>query len=85
MPTTFFHVAPLSVGGLALGAIVATVMARMLIEVLTGVFDPPPSSTAVPWGYLAGLAALTIATTAAAAAGAVAWLLKSTPEEVRDL
>ena len=74
-----------TLGGLALGAIVATVMARMLIEVLTGVFDPPPSSTAVPWGYLAGLAALTIAATAAAAAGAVAWLLKSTPEEVRDL
>ena len=74
-----------TLGGLALGAVVATVMARMLIEVLTGVFDPPPSSTAVPWGYLGGLAALTIAAAAGAAAGAVARLLKSTPEEVRDL
>jgi putative ABC transport system permease protein len=34
--------------GLGLGAIVAEV----LVNVLQGVFDPPPEGLAVPWGYL---------------------------------
>ena len=42
-----------TLGGLAGGALIAWALAAMLIKVLTGVFDPPPSSTAVPWLYLA--------------------------------
>ena len=33
----------------------------MLVKVLTGVFDPPPSAIAVPWGYLVALVALIVA------------------------
>ena len=40
----------------------------MLVKVLTGVFDLPPSSIAVPWGYLIGVAA--VAAVAALIAGA---------------
>ena len=31
------------------------------MKVLTGVFDPPPSTLAVPWVYLAALVAGTVA------------------------
>ena len=37
-----------------------------LVKILTGVFDPPPSWLAVPWGYLIGLALLVVAGIAAA-------------------
>jgi putative ABC transport system permease protein len=72
-------------GGLLLGAALAAVMAWMLIRVLTGVFDPPPDVASIPWGYLAGLLALTIAAGAVAAAGTIRRLVASTPEELRDL
>ena len=39
----------------------------MLVKVLTGVFDPPPDALAVPWGYLAALAAVGVAAVAARA------------------
>ena len=32
----------------------------MLTRVLTGVFDPPPASLAVPWRYLAAVLAVSI-------------------------
>ncbi|HKN49087.1 MAG TPA: hypothetical protein VJ010_02555 [Actinomycetota bacterium] len=38
----------------------------LVVKVLTGVFDPPPSYLAVPWLYLSLVGALTLA----AAAGA---------------
>jgi putative ABC transport system permease protein len=74
-----------TLGGLLLGAALAAVMAWMLIRVLTGVFDPPPDVASIPWGYLAGLLALTIAAGAVAAAGTIRRLVASTPEELRDL
>ncbi len=30
------------------------------MKVLTGVFDPPPSVSAVPWLYLGGVGAITV-------------------------
>jgi putative ABC transport system permease protein len=30
-------------------------IAKMLVKVLTGVFDPAPQALAIPWLYLAGL------------------------------
>ena len=42
--------AVLAVIGLAAGALVGAVLSVMLVKVLTGVFDPPPSTLAVPWG-----------------------------------
>ena len=58
------------VGGLVLGGLGGMALARMLVGVLQGVFDPPPSTLAVPWPYLAGTAA--IAVVAVALAGRVA-------------
>jgi putative ABC transport system permease protein len=59
------------VGGLVLGAAGGAWISYMLVKVLTGVFDPPPSAAAVPWVYLAAVAAATIAAVGAAAAGSV--------------
>ncbi len=39
----------------------------MLIKVLTGVFDPPPSSLAIPWTYLGTVGGIGLAAVAAAA------------------
>jgi len=46
-------------------------MARMLVTMLTHVFDPPPDHLAIPWaflGALAGAAALAAALASALAA-----------------
>jgi putative ABC transport system permease protein len=41
------------VAGAVFGAAAGTGVAYILVKVLEGVFDPPPESLAVPWGYLA--------------------------------
>ncbi|WP_218584127.1 ABC transporter permease [Pseudomonas akapageensis] len=43
------------VAGTTLGTLTGLGLAWMLVKLLTGVFDPPPQSLAIPWGYLAGL------------------------------
>jgi len=58
--------AVLAVGGLLAGATLGWALSEMLVAVLTGVFDPPPSALSVPWGYLAGTGTLTIASLAVA-------------------
>ena len=60
----------LAVLGLAAGAIAGAVLSVMLVKVLTGVFDPPPSAIAVPWGYLGIVVAVTVLTLAAVTAAA---------------
>jgi putative ABC transport system permease protein len=57
----------------------------VLVKVLTGVFDPPPDSLAVPWGYLLAVAALVIGTVAVAASVALRALRRPAIEELRDL
>ncbi|MDQ1681918.1 MAG: putative transport system permease protein, partial [Frankiaceae bacterium] len=42
----------IGVSSLVLGGLLAWSISQMLVKVLTGVFDPPPSSLAVPWPYL---------------------------------
>lgn len=59
------------IGGLALGAIGGWVLAAMLVKVLTGVFDPPPSSLSVPWVYLAVVGAAAVGATLLAGLGTV--------------
>ncbi|HWW53863.1 MAG TPA: ABC transporter permease, partial [Acidimicrobiales bacterium] len=41
-----------TVAGLALGALTGWGLTVVLVKILTGVFDPPPSTLAVPWLYL---------------------------------
>jgi putative ABC transport system permease protein len=50
-------------GGLLGGAILGIAVAAVLVKVLTGVFDPPPETLAVPWSYLGVLGALAIVAT----------------------
>ncbi|MEV6700955.1 FtsX-like permease family protein [Streptomyces sp. NPDC051453] len=75
----------MTAGGLAGGAIIGWALSQMLVKVLTGVFDPPPATIAVPWSYLT----LTVlaAVTAIAAAALNAARLSSRPavEELREL
>jgi len=59
--------------GLVAGALLSVAMSRMLVKVLSGVFDPPPSTLAVPWGYAAVVLASAGAATLAAALAA-RWL-----------
>jgi putative ABC transport system permease protein len=49
-----------TVGGIALGALGAWLLSMMLVAVPAGVFDPPPTSLAVPWGYLAVITGLIV-------------------------
>ncbi len=49
-----------AVGGLAAGALIGSVLSLMLVKLLTGVFDPPPAAIAVPWVYLAVVAAASV-------------------------
>ncbi|ORI13505.1 ABC transporter permease [Rhodococcus sp. 1168] len=46
--------------GLLAGAVTGAALSVMLIEVLTGVFDPPPASITVPWIYVTGVGGLSI-------------------------
>ncbi|MGZ0147742.1 FtsX-like permease family protein [Kribbella sp. WER1] len=71
-----------TIGGLAGGALVAWGLSGMLIKVLTGVFDPPPSSAAVPWPYLGVTLVVAVA---AIAAGALASAQRSTRPAVEEL
>jgi putative ABC transport system permease protein len=45
------------VAGMVLGFATGFVIAKMLVKVLTGVFDPPPQALAIPWLYLVVLIA----------------------------
>jgi putative ABC transport system permease protein len=72
-------------GGLLLGAAIGAGITLMLVKVLTGVFDPPPDSIAVPWAYLAAVLALTVAATGAAGAVTLRALRRPAIEELRDL
>jgi len=54
--------------GLLCGALTGWGLSYLLVKVLTGVFDPPPSSLTFPWGYLLAVTACAVGAIAAAAA-----------------
>jgi putative ABC transport system permease protein len=60
----------LALGGLLTGALAGLTLAQVLVAVLTGVFDPPPTAVTVPWTYLATIAVVCALALAAAAAAA---------------
>jgi putative ABC transport system permease protein len=77
--------AVVTAGGLAGGALVAWGLSVMLVKVLTGVFDPPPSVIAVPVGYL-GIAVFAVVAALTTAALAAARTSTRPPvEELREL
>ncbi|MBL7552134.1 ABC transporter permease [Frankia sp. AgB1.9] len=62
--------AAVSLVGVLAGAAAGTGLSFMLVKVLTGVFDPPPSALAVPWAYLLATAATAVVALFGVAAGA---------------
>ncbi|GAC1439416.1 MAG: hypothetical protein NVSMB51_17290 [Solirubrobacteraceae bacterium] len=72
-------------GGLVLGAVMATALSITLVDILTGVFDPPPDVLSIPWGYLLAVAGAVIATVAAAGTLTLRALRLPAIEELRDL
>lgn len=74
-----------ALGGLVLGAAGSMLLAWMLVKLLTGVFDPPPTGPSVPWGYLAGLAGVALGAVLAAGWGTLRALRSPALEELRDL
>ena len=75
----------ITVGGLAGGGLIAWGLSQMLVKVLTGVFDPPPSVIAVPWGYLTITVLAVVATLGVAAAVSARASTRPAVEELRDL
>ena len=81
----FSEVIVLATGGLAAGGIIGWVLSQMLVKVLTGVFDPPPSTIAVPWLYLGVVALVTLAALAAVGSGATRIARKPPIAVLREL
>ncbi len=56
-------------GGMLLGFLVGVLIAYVLVKLLTGVFDPPPETLSLPWGYLVALVVTATGAALLAAAG----------------
>ncbi len=80
-----FEALVVAVGGLGAGALLSWALSAMVVKVLTGVFDPPPDSLAVPAGYLSGTAAVVLAVLAAAALLGARGSQRPPVEELREL
>jgi putative ABC transport system permease protein len=74
-----------SVGGIAIGALVGWVLAYVFVKILTGVFDPPPGSLSIPWTRLAAVLAAIAAAVTVACLGALRSIRRSQPQILRDL
>jgi putative ABC transport system permease protein len=72
-------------GGLLLGALGAAALTQMLVKVLSGVFDPPPSSLAIPWSYLAAVTLVAVAAVSLAVLGTLRAAGRNGVETLRDL
>jgi putative ABC transport system permease protein len=79
------EIAVVAVTGIALGILLSWVLSELLVQILTGVFDPPPDVLAVPWGYLGVVAALTVLGMLVAALRTVAAARRPALEVLRDL
>ncbi|MFI1760938.1 FtsX-like permease family protein [Streptomyces sp. NPDC020800] len=75
----------LAVAGLAGGALIGWALSEMLVKVLTGVFDPPPATLAVPGAYLALTALAALTAVLAAALNGIRRARRPAVEELRDL
>jgi putative ABC transport system permease protein len=56
-----------------------------LIKVLTRIFDPPPQHPAVPWTFIATIAAAVIGAAALATAASARWAGRVDASWLRDL
>ncbi|MEO7060108.1 MAG: FtsX-like permease family protein, partial [Lapillicoccus sp.] len=74
-----------AVGGLIGGALISSGLTVMLVKVLTGVFDPPPSSVAVPTSYLLLTAVIVVLALGVGAGWGARTSTRPAVEELRDL
>ncbi|HEY3409724.1 MAG TPA: FtsX-like permease family protein, partial [Propionicimonas sp.] len=72
------------VGGLVGGVAVGSALSVMLVQVLTGGFDPPPSTIAVPWAYLAGMTVCVVVSLVAGALLSSRLTTRPPVEELRE-
>jgi putative ABC transport system permease protein len=71
--------------GLLLGAALAWALTELLVKVLTGVFDPPPSGLSVPWAYLGAVGGVAVVAAVLAGEAAVRLRPDSLTETLRDI
>ncbi|MDQ6728835.1 MAG: ABC transporter permease, partial [Actinomycetota bacterium] len=71
--------------GLILGAGIATLLSITLVDVLTGVFDPPPDVLTIPWGYLVAVAVCAVVAVLGAGTLTLRSLRRPSIQQLRDL
>ena len=71
--------------GAVLGFVAGFAIAKMLVKVLTGVFDPPPQALSIPWLYLTVVLLAGCASTAAAVMIARAVTQRRAVQELRTI
>lgn len=71
--------------GIAGGVLIGTVIAYLLVKVLTGIFDPAPAAPTIPWAYLVGLLGAVAIITTGVVSGAGRLMARAGPSELRDL
>ena len=72
-------------GGLLLGTLSGALLTQMLVKVLTGVFDPPPSGLSIPWGYLGLVGSIVLTAVLTATTLITRTTRRPTTEMLRDL
>jgi putative ABC transport system permease protein len=72
------------VGGIVIGAAAGALLSQVLVAVLAGVFDPPPAVLAVPWGYLAAVVGVVLASTLVTALAIVRHTRRPPVETLRE-
>ncbi|MHB8693375.1 MAG: FtsX-like permease family protein [Solirubrobacteraceae bacterium] len=71
--------------GVLFGAAIAALLSVTLVDILTGVFDPPPDVLSIPWGYLLGVIGATILAVGLADVLTLRSLRRPEIEQLRDL
>lgn len=74
-----------ALGGIAFGTGYGVLAAWMLVKLLTGVFDPPPETLAIPFGYLVGVVFMVVLSVAVAVRFAKRRSRRGTVELLREL
>jgi putative ABC transport system permease protein len=73
------------VTGLICGAFTGWGLSYLLVKVLTGVFDPPPTALAFPWVYLVGTAACVVLAVGGASSVVAQRTRRNAREYLRDI
>jgi putative ABC transport system permease protein len=71
--------------GIVLGGLIGWGIAEVLVKILTGVFDPPPSGLTIPWRYLGVALSATLGATLLGGSGALRAVRKPLTDVLRDL